>query len=208
MQISILDLGFNNITSVLRSFSTPGNNSEIVTNGEDLKPSKLIILPGLGTYQSGVHALQDRKFAPVITEQVKEGAALVGICLGMQLLGDFSEESIGHRGLGFIGGRCEKLVSTPKEKVPRIGWEGTRIQNESNPFPSLNSGKDFYFVHSYHFVPDNNEHILSRTVFGDEVYVSSIMSNRILGLQFHPEKSGTIGQQLVSEIISWAKNEN
>jgi glutamine amidotransferase len=206
MLISVIDLGINNLTSVINSFSKPLNSNdfiEVFNSGSSNSPD-LLILPGLGKFSAGMEALQSNNMNDKIIELVNGGTKLVGICLGMQLLSERSAESPKTPGLGLIQGQCEKLPINQCEPVPHTGWESIEFSSTDH-FPSLSSGRDFYFVHSYHLVPQNKEGIFGITKFGNVSFVSVVLKNNILGVQFHPEKSGHAGVDLVSEIVAWAR---
>lgn len=209
MFVDIINLGINNLQSISKSFSQTNGISEVrvVDYPAEISDDSLLVLPGLGSFESGVTALAESGFDMKIKEKVSEGNCIVGICLGMQLLGIASEESENSIGLGLIAGNSEKLKADIREKIPHIGWNEVSAKKEFSLFGALSAKKDFYFVHSYHLVPENEYVALSRTPFGGSSFVSSVLEGRVLGFQFHPEKSGAIGQQLIGEIVEWAKNE-
>ena len=211
MLVGLLDLGINNLSSVHRAFSTPLGSSDsivIVEEGESEKRPDLLVLPGLGKFGAGMLALQERNLLVKIRNWTNDGTKVVGICLGMQLLGTNSEESRGIEGLDLIRSRIERLPGDQNERIPHTGWAETNLVNGPQPFSALATQGDFYFVHSYHLIPEDEKDVLTRTPFGDNNFVSSVLSKNILGFQFHPEKSGNKGKILVSEIIEWARNEN
>lgn len=211
MFVGIVDLGINNLTSVQRAFSVSLRSGDTLVKIEDdtkiVRPD-LIILPGLGKFEAGMSALRERKLVETIKLWTNEGTKVVGICLGMQLLGTSSEESRGIEGLDLIRSRIERLPGDQSERIPHTGWGETTISYVPQPFLSLTAKGDFYFVHSYHLIPEDEKDVLTRTPFGSYNFVSSVLSKNILGFQFHPEKSGNRGNTLVSEIIEWAQNEN
>ncbi len=210
MLVGVLDLGINNLSSVQRAFSAPLRSSDsivIVEEGEKEKCPDLLILPGLGKFGAGMQALQERDLMGKIRNWTNDGTKIVGICLGMQLLGTNSEESPGVEGLDLIKSRVERLPVDESERIPHIGWAEINKNSDSGNFPSLETPGDFYFVHSYHLVPENSKEILTKTPFGKYSFASSVISSNILGVQFHPEKSGTKGKALISEIIQWARDE-
>ena len=211
MQVGIIDLGINNLTSVQRAFSASLKASDslvVVENDPKIVRPDLIILPGLGKFEAGMSAIRERKLEEAIKHWTKEGTKVVGICLGMQLLGTKSEESQGIEGLDLIPSRIERLPGDQGERVPHTGWSETNVADDLQPFSAFATKGDFYFVHSYHLIPEDVKDVLTRTPFGNNYFVSSVLSKNILGFQFHPEKSGNKGKRLVSEVIEWARNEN
>ena len=211
MLVGIIDLGINNLTSVQRAFSGPLRPTDsLLIIEEDPKMARpdLIILPGLGKFEAGMSALRERKLVETIKSWTNEGSKVVGICLGMQLLGTKSEESRGIEGLNLICSRIERFPGDQGERIPHTGWAETDIAYDPQPFSVLSTQGDFYFVHSYHLIPENEKDVLTRTPFGKYNFVSSVLCKNILGFQFHPEKSGIKGKKLVSEIIEWVRNEN
>jgi glutamine amidotransferase len=209
--VGIIDLGINNLTSVQRAFTfslKPNDSLVVIEADSKIDRPEMIILPGLGKFGTGMSALRERKLVKTIKNWNSEGTKVVGICLGMQLLGTNSDESEGVEGLDLIRSRIERLPGDQGERIPHTGWAETNIAYDSQPFSALATPGDFYFVHSYHLIPKEDKDVLTRTPFGKYNFVSSIFSENILGVQFHPEKSGNQGKKLVSEIIEWARNEN
>ena len=211
MFVGIIDLGINNLTSVQRAFSVPLKPTDsliVIEDDSNVEQPDLIILPGLGSFGAGMTALRERKLIEKIKKWNQEGAKVVGICLGMQLLGTSSEESVGITGLDLIQSRVKRLPVEQGERIPHTGWAKTNLAYDLRAFSEFTTQGDFYFVHSYHLIPENEKHILTRTPFGGYNFASSIFSENILGLQFHPEKSGSKGKKLISEIIEWARCED
>jgi glutamine amidotransferase len=209
LKIVILDLGINNIKSVIRAFQNINQEFEVITKDteSDLSSCRLIVLPGLGSFESGMEQLKQRRFDKYLLRAAESNICILGICLGMQLLGDTSEESPGVRGLSLIGGHNSLLPKRPGERVPNIGWMGGRSENDGNLFPSLGKGKDFYFVHSYHFVPKSSQDCIFKSKYGDIEIASGVKRKKVLGFQFHPEKSSFIGSELIKDISNWVDNE-
>ncbi len=210
MLVSAVDLGINNLNSVQRAFSKqlrPTDKFVILENGKRAVRPDLLILPGLGKFGTGMAALKEREFIDRIKTWHSEGTKIVGICLGMQLLGTQSEESPGVEGLNLISGSVARLKVAENERIPHIGWARTHHSTTHEDFSSLFSQGDFYFVHSYHLIPNSAECILTNSQFGRQTFVSSVLLDNVVGFQFHPEKSGPKGGILVSEIIKWADNE-
>lgn len=211
MIIRIIDLGINNLSSIFRFFNTGLKNGESaqVFNPNVKEPlPNLVVLPGMGNFGYGMQSLQDQNLIERLTEWKVNGVKILGVCLGMQLLGSISEESPERGGLGFISGKSLKLPQLESEKVPNIGWSNTKLRSATKSFSSLGSHGDYYFVHSYHFVPDNPADILAKSEFGDKDFVSAIKCENVVGFQFHPEKSGAKGKILKEEIFEWVRNES
>ena len=213
MRITILDLGINNISSVKLGFSRNLQSSDeinAIQNGAELAGhvSDLLILPGLGNFSAGMRALNDRQFHPLIQEHLANDKKLVGICLGMQLLGSMSEEAPGVQGLDLILGSIKKLPTEPREKIPHVSWASLKnVDNQITPeFNDLDG--DFYFVHSYYFSPENLTEIITNTEFGSSHFPSIVGNKNVLGIQFHPEKSGIRGRRFIDRIINWGRNED
>lgn len=211
MLIGVIDLGINNLTSVQRAFSLPLKPTDsllVIEDDSTVSHPDLVILPGLGKFGSGMAALKERNLVERIKSWADGGTRVVGICLGMQLLGTNSGESAGVVGLDLIHSRIERLPDNQDERIPHTGWAETNIAFDSQDFSALATQGDFYFVHSYHLIPSSEENILTRTPFGNQNFVSSVISKNILGVQFHPEKSGSKGKVLIAEIIQWARHED
>jgi len=203
-------MGINNLNSVVRAFSKPLKQSDkivILENGKSAARPDLLILPGLGKFGTGMAALKEREFIARIKDWHSEGTKIVGICLGMQLLGTQSEESPEVEGLNLVSARVARLKVVESERIPHIGWAKTYHSTTHEEFPSLFTQGDFYFVHSYHLIPDSADCILTNSQFGSQAFTSSVLLRNVVGFQFHPEKSGPKGGALISEIINWAKNE-
>jgi len=210
MKVGVIDLGINNLSSVKRAFSAPLNQADtltVITKGGGIARPDLIILPGLGNFGAGMSSLAKNNLIGTLRDWNEAGSKIIGICLGMQLLGKTSEESPGIQGLSLIPAVVEKLVSDT-ERIPHVGWAASKSKVPQSGFKSFSSNGDFYFVHSFHLRPENEEHILCQTVFGENEFVSGVISGGIIGLQFHPEKSGGKGKALISELIEWARDES
>lgn len=211
MIISIIDLGINNLASIFRFFNTELKNGESVQvfnpKDKEILPS-LVVIPGMGNFRYGMQSLHDQNLVEKLTEWKVSGVKILGVCLGMQLLGSTSEEAPECTGLGFIRGKSLKLPEIPSEKIPNVGWSSNKLRDSTKNFPSLGSHGDYYFVHSYHFVPDNPADTLATSDFGSKDFVSAIKSDNVLGFQFHPEKSGKKGKNLRREIFDWVQNES
>jgi glutamine amidotransferase len=202
MNIGIIDYDAGNIDSVKRAVQECGKKPFIAENASFLKNASHIILPGVGSFFEGMEKLKQKGFIEGIKEHVvKKKIPFLGICLGMQLLATKGTEGGKTNGLGLIDGQVILLKSTQNERIPHIGWNEVIFKKGSPISKNIESGVDFYFVHSYHLIPDNQEDILAVTPYCGE-FVSAVSKGNIFGVQFHPEKSQTDGFQLLKNFLN------
>ena len=210
MRTIILDLGLNNLNSVKKAFTeNSGQNDsvEVISEYIHLTSPALLILPGLGKFAAAMTVIREKRFDILINENRVLNGCVVGICLGMHLLTSGSEESPGVKGLSLIAGTARRLKANSEERIPNIGWNSTIVKDAANLFPSLGNEKDFYFVHSYVVEACDEKNVLATSPYGTSFFTSAIIENRIIGFQFHPEKSSSAGATLIREILEWAKHE-
>jgi glutamine amidotransferase len=202
MDVVIVDYGLGNIWSVKNAFEFMGANVTLSANPAVLVAARKLVLPGVGSFGTGMSNLHERGLIDALNEAVlKKGTPILGICLGMQLFADGSEEAPGVQGLGWIPGQVRKF-SKSAPRLPHIGFNGVNPSAPNllfGPKHSISS-EDFYFVHSYRFVTENLSHVLAHTIYGDE-FVSAVQKTNIFGVQFHPEKSQSSGLKLISRFI-------
>ena len=205
MEVVIVDYGLGNLWSVRNSFELMGADVIVSSDPSVVSTSKCLILPGVGNFSSGMQNLQARGLVDALNEAVlANGVPFLGICLGMQLLADESEEAPGVRGLGWIPGKVQRFRENTI-RLPHIGFNAAAASvNVSQFFAQVDGDSpDFYFVHSYCFHPDDERHILARTTYGSE-FVSAVGKGRIVGVQFHPEKSQSSGLRLISDFLKFS----
>ena len=203
-EIAILDLGINNIKSIKYAFERLSIAPKVISDLESLDGFAAVILPGIGNFGRAAEKLMRIDAKSRLTKFVEEKKYVVGICLGMQLLGDISEESDGP-GLGLIPGKNVRLPSEENLRIPNIGWNPAKYSDSDldldSKFETFKKERDFYFVHSYHFIPKDPSHILATTHYGDFRFASAIQKDNVIGFQFHPEKSSNAGRQLLQEVL-------
>ena len=205
MRVQIVDLKINNIKSLVNSLKKiPNIEVSICETVDEYKSSKLTILPGIGKFGAASKIMFDLGFSDYLQNTFKTGDKILGICLGMHLLGESSEESPGFQGLGLIPGSSKLLPSVIGERIPNIGWAGVIKASDQMNFENLLSNKDFYFVHSFFFDTRAEENVICRSQFGNFLFPSVIQKDNVLGVQFHPEKSSTVGNKLLLDITKWA----
>jgi len=200
MKIGIVDYNMGNLASVKNAFKKIGANTEIVRVAEKIKNYDKLILPGVGAFGDAMAHLKDTNLEEAIKEFVKSGKYILGVCLGMQLLFEKSEEFGENRGLGLIKG---KVVYFNKEKaknhkIPHMGWNKLFNKN-SSLFEGLNNPY-LYFVHSLHAVCDE-KYVIGKTIYGYE-FVSAVNKDNIFGFQPHPEKSHNEGLKILENFVN------
>ena len=200
-EVAILDVDMGNLWSLKQALIREGAHAVFAKAPDDLASADKIILPGVGAFGVAIDRLKGSGLADALKARIAEGAHLLGICLGMQLLAEVSEEGGDHQGLSLIPGRVTRLESKINtERIPHAGWNNVQQSATSSLFQNIPDERDFYFVHSYRFVPEDPSNILATTPYCGE-FVSAIKSKRVTGVQFHPEKSQRDGLQLLKNFI-------
>ncbi|OHB70607.1 MAG: imidazole glycerol phosphate synthase, glutamine amidotransferase subunit [Planctomycetes bacterium RBG_16_43_13] len=202
MDVLVIDYGMGNLGSVRRSLEECGARVIVSDNPKDIESVAKVVLPGVGAFADGMANLNKLGWVSAIYDAVKkERLPLLGICLGMQLLADKGYEGGETAGLGLVPGKVIRLEpDSPNTKIPHIGWNEVNQTKSDYIFNGIDDGTDFYFVHSYHFVSTDTEHILATTPFCNK-FVSAVAAGNIIGVQFHPEKSGYPGLQLLENFL-------
>ena len=202
-KVAIIDYGMGNLDSVARAIEECRGEPMITSRAEDLKEANYIILPGVGAFGDGMRNIRELGLDRRIREEVlQKEIPFLGICLGMQLLASHGHEGGETAGLDLISGEVMRLEPDgPEVKVPHIGWNEVLLEKPHPLFRDIPSGKDFYFVHSYHFVCKNQEDVLSFTPYCGR-FVSAVNRKNVMGVQFHPEKSLQLGLKLLSNFLS------
>jgi len=202
MNLAIADLGLNNMSSIKRAISRCTENAiqlDLYEVGES-RDIDLVILPGVGHFGAASRALEERNLRKLILNLHDRSVPILGICLGLHLLFTTSEESPQAKGLGIVAGEVKKLIPKRGAPVPNVGWCETWFNHINNV--SEVQG-DYYFTHSYYPVPDDSGCVFSTSLHGDERFTSGVIFDGIIGLQFHPEKSGEVGHKLLSFLVSY-----
>lgn len=191
----IVDIGLSNIGSVRQALSRVGAQSMTARSAGDLEGAGAVILPGVGAFGDGMAALRGQGLVEPLRRHASEGRPLLGICLGMQLLADTSEEHGLHEGLGIVPGRVVRLApSDPSLPVPNIGWCDV----------ATDGGDDaYYFAHGYHLVPDDPADVAGAFDYGGPV-TAIVRRGSVTGVQFHPEKSQDAGLEMLERFVASA----
>ena len=195
--VVIVDYGVGNLFSLVSSFSAIGVEAVASGDADIIRKADKIILPGVGAFGDASDKLFSSGLADVIVEQVKLGKPLLGICLGMQLLFERSFEYGEHKGLGLIKGEIRPIreVIPSDYKIPHIGWNALKFQKESPLFKYIKDGDCVYFVHSF-YGANCDESVIASAEYGADL-TASVQSGKVFGCQFHPEKSGNVGLNIL-----------
>ena len=193
MKHIIIDYDVGNLASLSAGFDRAGLAWEITSDQDTIAQASSLILPGVGAFKAAMDALEAKGLIPLIKHHVAQGKPLLGICLGMQLLYDVSEEYGTHQGLGFISGRIQPL--TGALKVPHMGWNTLRFAKASPLVNALEEGDHVYFVHSF-YAHSSFEEVVAYAPYGVDV-PALVHQGSVVGMQFHPEKSALVGTTLL-----------
>lgn len=199
--ISIIDYGLGNIYSIQNAINAIGFSSKIVNSYKDILESSHLILPGVGSFNHAMEKLQMNNLDEAIKEYVKRGDHILGICLGMQLMFECGEENEYTEGLGLLEGKVIKFQKKNNFSIPQIQWNQVSKASKSKLMADIEGNNFFYFLHSYYATTSSKEYILGFTNYNEIDYISMVEHNNIMGVQFHPEKSGRIGLQLIKNFI-------
>lgn len=195
MRIAIVDYQMNNIRSVQKAFESLGVQPEIVATPEAIGAFDRIVIPGVGAFGQAMARLEEIGMAEAIRQAAAGGKQVLGICLGMQLLFDASEEFGSHRGLGLLAGTCRRLPDSVR--IPHVGWNRVEIVRPAALLDGVETSQYFYFVHSYCAEPSLPELVLATTEYGG-TFPSIVGGGNVWGAQFHPEKSQKWGLRILA----------
>ncbi|MPN23480.1 Imidazole glycerol phosphate synthase subunit HisH [bioreactor metagenome] len=189
----IIDYGLGNLASVSRAFDKAGIDCKVSNEKEDIINASSLILPGVGAFRDAIRSLEELELIPVIKDQADQGKKIMGICLGMQLLYEKSYEYGEYEGLGLIEGSVEKLEEGLK--VPHMGWNDLKFNNQDPILKYINEKDYVYFVHSY-YIKSSGSELVAYADYGVKV-PAIVRKDNIFGMQFHPEKSAQVGLNLL-----------
>ncbi len=197
---AIIDYEAGNIMSVLNAMKYLGENAVLTKDPEVILSADRVILPGVGAFGDAMHKIHKFGLFDVIREVTNRGIPFLGICLGLQLLFESSEESPGVEGLGILSGKIYRIPEGEGLKVPQIGWNDLSFPREGKLFKGLPENSYVYFVHSYYLKADDPSIVTAQTEYGVTID-ASVERGNVFACQFHPEKSETIGMQILKNFI-------
>ena len=191
-KITIADYGIGNLLSVKRAFNSCGAEVKLASNPEEIMSADRLVVPGVGAFKKCMQALESHELKESLIEVAKKGNPYLGICVGMQMLMDKSYEFGETDGLAIINGDVKK-IELEKHTIPVIGWKETVLNNKSDKY---------YFIHSYQAKPKKQDNILSTYKLGEQEIVASVIKDNVIGVQFHPEKSGEVGIKFLNQFLN------
>jgi len=206
--IVIIDYGMGNLSSVKNALNFLGLESKISSDEDDIRNAKGLILPGVGAFPDAMETIERLSLDKIIKEEVAKNKPLLGICLGMQLLFENGFEGLERKGLGLLKGSIVKMKDDKKNniKIPHIGWNNLIYNKKDELFNYIEEGKFVYYVHSYFVQGYNDDDLVAYSEYGENKIPGVVRCKNVMGAQFHPEKSGTVGLNILKnfgELIKW-----
>lgn len=197
--IVIIDYGMGNLKSVRNALNYLGIENKISDDYDEIRKADALILPGVGAFPDAMDTIEKLGLDKVIKEETEKGKYLLGICLGMQLLFEKGYEGLERTGLGLIKGNIVKMKDDREKnvKIPHIGWNNLKYNRKDILLKNIDEGKYVYYVHSYFAQSYNDEDLVAYSEYGENKIPGIIRRNNIIGAQFHPEKSGTVGLDIL-----------
>jgi glutamine amidotransferase len=201
--IGVLDIGTGNLRSVSNAVYSLGYEPRLIEQAADIADCSHLLLPGVGAFDTAMQKFRTRGLAEPVRAFAASGRPVAGLCLGMQLLATKGEEGSPTAGLGVIPGFVRRLDPQKVPLVPHVGWNSVEVSATTHPVLNrIRSGVDFYFVHSFHFIPDSDTDVLATTDCGER-FCSIVGHANVVGFQFHPEKSQANGLKLLEAFCEW-----
>ena len=198
MKLVIIDYDASNLHSVRKALQALGHRPTITHDPAEVAAADALVLPGVGAARDAMRHLTELELVPVLREFAAAGKPFFGVCVGMQLLFEWSDEDGGIECLDLLAGRVARLPAGPK--VPHMGWNTVELRRQHPLFADVPNGSYFYFVHSYYALPDDPEVILGVTDHGVS-FTSAVARDNLVGVQFHPEKSAAFGLRLYDNFV-------
>lgn len=197
--IAIIDYGMGNLKSVRNALNYLGIENKISANPDEIRKADGLILPGVGAFPDAMETIERLGLDKVIKEETKNGKYLLGICLGMQMLFEKGYEGIEKNGLGLLKGSIVKMKDDKERniKIPHIGWNNLKYNKQDEIIKNIDEGKYVYYVHSYFAQGYNDDDLVAYSEYGENKIPGLVRCKNVIGAQFHPEKSGAIGLNIL-----------
>ena len=199
--VTIIDYDAGNIRSVENAFRLLGEEVSITRDAEEISNASRVVLPGVGAFGDAMKRLQSYGLTEAIRKTVKRNTPFLGICLGLQLLFEESEESPGVKGLSLLPGKIRRIPDGDQLKIPHIGWNDLSFPKESRLFRGLRQGAFVYFVHSYYLHAEESGIVAAQTSYGVTID-AAVEADNLFACQFHPEKSADVGMQILKNFLA------
>ncbi len=199
--IAIIDYDAGNVKSVEKALKFLGQEAVLTRDKDILLNAEKVILPGVGSFGNAMEKLHQYDLVDVIYQIVKKGTPFLGICLGLQLMFESSEESPGVKGLGLLKGQIVRIPEADGLKVPQIGWNDLQFPKDSKLFKGFSGGEYVYFVHSYYLQAEDERDVAATTEYGVHIH-AAVEHGNVFACQFHPEKSADVGLHILKNFIA------
>ena len=199
--IAIIDYDAGNIKSVEKALLLLGEEVKITDDAQEILSADKVVLPGVGAFGDAMGNLERRRLVPVIRETVEKGTPFLGICLGLQLLFERSDEAPGVAGLGILPGEILRIPSKEGLKIPHMGWNSLHLEHGGRLFDQVSEQSYVYFVHSYYLKAGEEEIVKASTEYGVHIH-ASVEKGNVFACQFHPEKSSEVGLRILSNFVN------
>ena len=204
--VAIIDYDAGNIKSVEKAIQFLGQEAIITRNQEEILNASHVILPGVGAFGDAMEKLHKYDLVPVIHEVVKRKIPFIGICLGLQLLFESSEETPGVEGLGILKGVIKRIPDKDELKIPHIGWNSLKYPNKGRLYAGISEDSYVYFVHSYYLDAEEEDIVVATTEYGTLIH-ASVEKGNVFACQFHPEKSSSVGLKILENFLKVSKED-
>ena len=204
--IAIIDYDAGNIKSVEKAIQFLGEDVIVTRNPAEILNASGVILPGVGSFGDAMEKLHKYNLIPVIHEVVERKIPFLGICLGLQLLFEKSDESPGVEGLGVLKGEIKRIPDKEGLKIPHIGWNSLKFPNEGRLYEGISEDSYVYFVHSYYLEAMENAIVMATTEYGTNIH-ASVEKDNVFACQFHPEKSSSVGLKILENFLKISKED-
>jgi glutamine amidotransferase len=199
--VIIIDYGMGNLRSVQKAIEAVGHRAVITSDPDEVRRATHVVLPGVGAFEDCAAELRRTGLGEAFCEAVRAGKPCLGVCVGMQLLFDVSEEDGEHRGLGLLPGRVVRFRSEPGLKIPHMGWNTLRIKRPAPIFAGIGPEPSVYFVHSYHAVAARPEDVAAESDY-PRPFTAAVWRENLMACQFHPEKSQRLGLAMYANFVA------
>ena len=202
--IAIVDYKAGNLTSVKLALGYLGVDCQITHDPDVIRGAERVIFPGDGAAAAAMEHLNELRLLAPLKDAIAKGTPTLGICLGTQVICDWSDEDGGVPCMGLLPGKVKKFIAPdPLCKIPQMGWNTMKFARKHPLFEGIEDDSEFYFIHSYYPVPESRDLVMGETQYADATFASAVGKDNLFATQFHPERSGRVGMRLVENFTKW-----